>query len=193
MTNRETAGHYDEELKKYEWRFPVWYNSDGSIGKRIWNFKVNNADLIPFMERVQRDFEENNNLFHLKLMSMGVKAYHCNDGWVNRERHRITFIYDMCKTPWFYWYDEDEPLEVGDIILLWNSGDGGRFARITEKIDLCNDSGTFGYELLDGTIDGSDWEYRDEYSEIIEQRKRGKRREERREYFGQLIKKLFWN
>ena len=187
----EKNGPNDKELDKLWWKFPVYYNPDGSIGKRIWDFVVNNADLVPFMEKVQMKFERNNNLFHLNLISMGVKAYHCNDGWVNRERHRITFIYEWCKTPWFYWYDEDKPLEVWDIILLWDIGHGGRFAIITEKIDLCNDSGTFGYELLDGTIDGSDWEYRDEYSEIVEQRKWEEKRKKRREKLRQLTKKLF--
>ena len=79
-------------------RFEQYINSDGTVGKKIpignhgAYIKINDAALVSsFMENHIKQ-EKANEEFHQKLMSLGVRSYRCNDGWVDREKCIVTFL-----------------------------------------------------------------------------------------------------
>ena len=123
--------------------------------------EVHDSRFLPtFLEinaKMKRKMEE----FHNKLMSMGVKAYRCNDGWVDRKNRKVTFFCNE-HDEGYYWGRKD--LEVGDLIFIGNMYDGGRQAKITKCEDLWEyDNGgwsrTYCYEPLGETLDGIDRKY----------------------------------
>lgn len=69
----------------------------------------NDMSLMPSFVELERKFEDVCSAFHDKLMKMGVKSYRVNDGWVNREKNIIHFLYKIGG----YSYDEiAEALEL---------------------------------------------------------------------------------
>ena len=110
--------------------------------------------------------------FHNKLMEMDIKAYRCNDGWVDRKNHYVTFFSDDVKKG-YYWGNKD--LKVGDIIFIGNMDDGGRFAKIIkcDKLWVSYDgkwTRKYGYEPLDETLNGNDRPYITEKTMTIKQK-----------------------
>lgn len=88
---------------------------------------VNDPNEVPSMIRSLQNFYNKSELFHCQLMARGVKAYRCNDGWVDRVKHIVTFFDDERNRGW-YWGNMH--LAKGDKIFLGNPSDGGRFAII---------------------------------------------------------------
>ena len=88
---------------------------------------VNDPAEVPGMIKFIHDINQRNAEFHHQLMEMGVKAYRCNDGWVDRERHIVTF-FDHERDYGWYWGNMN--LAKGDKIFLGNPSDGGQFAII---------------------------------------------------------------
>lgn len=123
--------------------------------------EIHDSRLLPtFIENEKKRRNEMEE-FHNKIMGMGVKAYRCNDGWVNRDDHNVTFFSDD-KEEGYYWGNKD--LEVGDTIFIGNMNDGGRFAKIIkcDKLWVSYDGNwtrTYGYEPLDETLNGNDRPY----------------------------------
>lgn len=117
----------------------------GSIGLRD-----DRPDLVDSFIKTYRASMEKNRIFHDKLMSLGVKAYRCNDGWVDREKHHITF-FDSEAEYGYYW--GSTRLKDGDLIFIGNRAKGGQFAKITGTISkFCGK--TYSYELMDKFLEG---------------------------------------
>jgi hypothetical protein len=123
--------------------------------------EIHDSRFLPtFLEinaKMKREMEE----FHNKLMSLNVKAYRCNDGWVDRKNKKVTFFSDD-QEEGYYWGRND--LEVGDLILIGNMYSGGRLAKITKCGTLWRSyegewSREYWYEPLDETLDGIDNPY----------------------------------
>ena len=106
---------------------------------------VNNPSLIDGVDKLLCDFDERCGLFHQKLLSMGVKAYRCNDGWVDRDRHIITFFDNEVKKGY---YMRNMNLKEGDKIFIGNESSGGQFAIIDKVIDV-GFSAKYHYNLID--------------------------------------------
>ena len=77
---------------------------------------------------------------------MGVKAYRCNDGWVDRDRHIITFFEDEVKKGY---YMGNMNLKEGDKIFIGNESSGGQFALIDNVIDVVFGIAKYHYNLID--------------------------------------------
>lgn len=88
---------------------------------------VNDPAEVPGMIKFIHDINQRDAKFHHQLMEMGVKAYRCNDGWVDRDNHIVTFFEDEREHGW-YWGNMS--LTEGDKIFLGNPSDGGQFAII---------------------------------------------------------------
>lgn len=136
----------------------LYYNHDGTIGKVYdmpcgGQIKVNDARFVPQIENIIAEQETEQEKFHDHLMSIGVKAYRVNDGWVNREKCVVRFFRHEKQHGW-YWGNLN--LNVGDKIFIGNYYDGGRIAEIKELLDygLFNNSRAYKYKPLDKTIDG---------------------------------------
>lgn len=123
--------------------------------------EIHDSRFLPtFLEinaKMEREMEE----FHNKLMSLNVKAYRCNDGWVDRKNKKVTFFADE-QDKGYYWGRND--LEVGDIIFIGDMDGGGRLAKITKCETLWRgyDGGwsmEYGYEPLDVTVAGIERPY----------------------------------
>ena len=123
--------------------------------------EVHDSRFLPtFLEinaKMKRETEE----FHNKLMSLNVKAYRCNDGWVDRENKKVIFFSDEHEKG-YYWGNKD--LEVGDIIFIGNVNDGGRLAKITKCENLWESykgewSRKYWYEPLGVTVAGIERPY----------------------------------
>lgn len=139
----------DEYLIKEKFGIP----GGGSI-------EIHDSRFLPtFLEidaKMKREMKE----FHNKLMEMNVKAYRCNDGWVDRKNRKVTFF---CNEQDEGYYFGRNDLEVGDLIFIGNMYSGGRLAKITrcETLWEHNDgwSREYRYEPLDETLDGIDNPY----------------------------------
>lgn len=122
--------------------------------------EIHDSRILPAFMEIDRKIKEESQVFHQKMMDMGVKAYRCNDGWVYRDEKVVHFDNGDHEVG-YYWSDRD--LKVGDKIFIGCYSDGGRFARITE----CFDEFTVGnhwskeykYEPLDETMDGTEHPY----------------------------------
>ena len=84
--------------------------------------------------------------FHQQLMALGVKAYRCNDGWVDRKQHNVTF-FSHEKEHGYYWADMH--LLPGDFIFIGNAHEGGYFATIDKTINHGYGSTTYHYHLIE--------------------------------------------
>lgn len=98
--------------------------------------------------------------FHELLMSMGVRAYRTNDGWVDREKHIVTLFSDECTYGWYYGVNE---LKEGDKIFIGDESSGGQFAVVDAVVDSFNlgdhDTRKYHYNLIEEYID-RDWKFR---------------------------------
>lgn len=111
---------------------------------------VNNPNEVPGMIKTIQDFKHKSEQFHHRLMEMGVKAYRCNDGWVDRERHIVTF-FDHERDCGWYWGNMN--LTKGDKIFLGNSSDGGQFAIVDGVAEVGCYCIRYYYHLIDEYID----------------------------------------
>lgn len=110
---------------------------------------VNDPAEVPGMIKFIHDINQRDDQFHHKLIGMGVKAYRCNDGWVDRDNHIVTF-FDHEKERGWYWGNMS--LTKGDKIFLGNPSDGGQFAivdGIAEERPWCT---KYHYHLIDEYI-----------------------------------------
>lgn len=63
---------------------------------------VHDLSVLDDILEADRKFYAESYAFHAKLMALGVKAYRCNDGWLDRENHIVTFFADE-REPGYYW------------------------------------------------------------------------------------------
>lgn len=138
-------------------KFPLYINEDGSIGKKIdlgngGYIQVNDATMVGSMIAITNKFNYVCAEFHDKLMSMGVKAYRCNDGWVDRKRC-VAIIDPHERTKGYYWFGN---AEIGDKIFIGNSHDGGRMAEVIKVKEWASGALAFYYKPLEEVIDGAD-------------------------------------
>lgn len=110
---------------------------------------VNNPAMLPGITQSILDFNRESDQFHSQLMELGVKAYRCNDGWVNRDNHIVTFFAFERERGW-YWGNMN--LKKGDRIFLRNPSGGGQFAIIDEVVDKDLRSARYRYQLIDEYI-----------------------------------------
>lgn len=118
--------------------------------------EIHDSRFLPTFLEINTKLEKLKEGFHNKLMSMGVKAYRINDGWVDRKNKIVTFFYDE-QHKGYYWGKKD--LEIGDLIFIGNMHSGGRLAKITkcENIGMFYDGGwsrKYWYEPLNEILDG---------------------------------------
>lgn len=97
-----------------------------------------------------RKFYAECDAFHAKLMAMGVKAYRCNDGWVDRENCIVTFFTDE-REPGYYWGNRN--LKNGDKIFLRGRNDSGLFALVDRVVEIKSYSVRYHYILTDEFLD----------------------------------------
>lgn len=93
---------------------------------------VNNPAMLPGITQSILDFNQESDQFHSQLMEFGVKAYRCDDGWVDRVNHIVTFFAFERERGW-YWGKIN--LAKGDKIFLGNPSDGGQFAIIDRIVE----------------------------------------------------------
>lgn len=110
---------------------------------------VNDPNEVPGMIKSIQDFKHKSEQFHHLLMKMGVKAYRCNDGWVDRDRHIVTF-FDHERD--YGWYWGNMYLTKGDKIFLGNPSDGGQFAIIDGVAEQGWHCVGYHYHLIDEYI-----------------------------------------
>lgn len=89
------------------------------------------------------EFNDDCEVFHQYMMDEGVKAYRCNDGWVDRENNIATF-HDTERDPGYYWYGE---ANVGDKIFIGNAHDFGYYAIVTEIVERLQKFGSVKYRF----------------------------------------------
>ena len=119
--------------------------------------EVHDSRLLPVFLKMNDRFWNTAREFHKKLLDMGVKAYRCNDGWVDRGTLVIHFFSDDNEVG-FYWNGLGN-LDVGDLIFIGSQDTGGRFARIVDKerrFNHCDGSWSQAYHYvpLVETLDG---------------------------------------
>lgn len=174
MATKEKPSNYKNHAQTPEYR-NVWekmsqqfsdtlwdclIHPNGSAEFSLWEWMgavtVNNPNCLPWMlKAIQalREQKEEDKKFHEKLISLGVKAYRVNDGWVDRKNNVVTFFKSE-KSVWYYRWNLD--LELGDKIFLGDQDCGGRFAVITEIGNYGFSSRKYGFEWTDETLDGKD-------------------------------------
>lgn len=138
-------------------RFPLYINEDGTIGKKIdlgngGSIVVNDSNLVGTMMSITNKFNRTCSEFHDKLMALGVKAYRCNDGWVDRKRC-IAIIDPHERKKGYYWFGD---AHVGDKIFIGNSHNGGRMAEVVKVKEWVMGALAFYYKPLEEVIDGAD-------------------------------------
>lgn len=110
---------------------------------------VNDPAEVPGMIKFIHDINQRDDQFHHKLIGMGVKAYRCNDGWVDRDNHIVTF-FDHEKERGWYWGNMN--LTKGDKIFLGNPSDGGQFAIVDGVAEVREWCAKYHYHLIDEYI-----------------------------------------
>lgn len=108
--------------------------------------KVNNPSMIDKIANALREFRDESINWHNKLMEQGVKAYRCNDGWVDRENNVVTFFFND-RTEGYYWGNPD--LTVGDKIFIGNEHSGGRLAIVDIIVRKDSRYGDYHYKFID--------------------------------------------
>lgn len=111
---------------------------------------VNDLSVLDDILRADREFYTECEAFHYKMMALGVKAYRCNDGWVNREHSIVTFHPDD-RTPGYYWGNRE--LKSGDKIFLKGIDNGGQFAYIDYMMEITSFCVRYHYILSDDIMD----------------------------------------
>lgn len=89
--------------------------------------RSDNKEFIDVWNKSQEDYRINLNNLIIYLKSIGVKALHPDDGWVDRKENYITFTY-----PRFLMN-----IEVGDKIALGDV-DNYRIVIVTDIVDFFN-------------------------------------------------------
>lgn len=111
--------------------------------------EINNPKFFHPVVNAISSFQEEAERFHELLMKQGVKAYRCNDGWVDRENQKITFFHDE-RQKGYYWGKLD--LQIGDLIYLGSASDSkGKVARITGVFFKGTLFSEFKYKLIKNT------------------------------------------
>lgn len=111
---------------------------------------VHDLSVLDDILKADRKFNAASDAFHAKLMAMGVKAYRCNDGWVDRENHIVTFFADE-REPGYYWGNRN--LKNGDKIFLRGNDDSGQFALVDRVVKIGSYSVRYHYILTDEFLD----------------------------------------
>lgn len=110
------------------------------------SIRVNNPSMVAGVANTLRDFNAKGLAFHENLLSMGVKAYRCNDGWVDRENHIITFFLNDNTEGW-YWGNLE--LQEGDKIFIGDVSAGGKYAIVDKVIDVQSHYAKYHYNLIE--------------------------------------------
>lgn len=110
---------------------------------------VNNPARLAEVAHTILNFELMSDRFHCQLIEMGVKAYRCNDGWVDRVNSIVTFFAFERERGW-YWGNMQ--LNKGDKIFLGNPSDGGQFAIIDDVAEVNCRYAKYHYHLIDEHI-----------------------------------------
>lgn len=118
-------------------------SSDGSL------IIIHDHDKAPEIMGCLRKFDSERRTFHEKLMSQDVKAYRCNDGWVDRENHNITFFSNE-RQYGYYWGNLN--LKKGDKIFIGDAHDYGKFAIIEDVLSHNLHSAKYHYKLIEDPI-----------------------------------------
>lgn len=114
---------------------------------------VNDPSLVAGIVQVLKESADRDAAFHQKLMSLGVKAYRCNDGWVDRKNHVVTFFQGERTRGW-YWGNLH--LKVGDLAFLGNVCNDGYFIRINGIVKQDYSSASYHYNIVDLPIKNED-------------------------------------
>lgn len=122
--------------------------------------EVHDSRILNSFLEADRKLKEESQAFHKKMMNLGVKAYRCNDGRVDR-KDKVVFFDDYDNEVGYYWGDKN--LNPGDKIFIGSFRNGGRFARIVECTYEYDDGPywirRYKYEPLDETLDGTEYPY----------------------------------
>lgn len=117
------------------------------------------AELAPSIISVQERIRTDAEIFHKKLLSLGVKAYRVNDGWVDRKKRIVTLFND--EHDYGYYYRGEQNINVGDLIAIGTVYSGAMIVKVVEKCvspSWCIEL-RYGEEVLsvvDGVKDGKD-------------------------------------
>lgn len=111
---------------------------------------VHDLSVLDDIMKADRKFYAECDAFHAKMMALGVKAYRCNDGWVNREHQIVTFHPDD-RTPGYYWGNRQ--LKSGDKIFLKGIDNGGQFAYIDYMMEITSFCVRYHYILSEEIMD----------------------------------------
>lgn len=107
---------------------------------------INNPVMAGPVVNALASFFEQACSFHESLMRQGVKAYRCNDGWVDRENHTITF-FERERDEGYYWSDLD--LQPGDLIYIGCASDPkGSFAEIVSVVTKNGYKTEYEYKII---------------------------------------------
>lgn len=82
-------------------------------------------EFVDLYEKIVRDMREEKRLWIRDLRARGIKAAHPDDGWVDRKRDIVQFVY-----PQFI-----DSAKVGDIVALGDS-EKYRLVRLTEHLPI---------------------------------------------------------
>lgn len=107
---------------------------------------VHDMSVLGDILEADRKFYTECDAFHDRMMSLGVKAYRCNDGWVDRENHNLTFFSDE-RTKGYYW--GNMYLEKGDKIFIGDAHSEGKFALIENVVNYGYHCVTYHYSLVE--------------------------------------------
>ena len=107
---------------------------------------VNNPSLVPEVAAQLKESRDREVAFHQQLLSLGVKAYRCNDGWVDRQNHIVTFFRDERNRGW-YWGNLH--LKSGDLIYIGNAYKDGCFARVDMMTGSSSTFSSYHYDIID--------------------------------------------
>lgn len=107
---------------------------------------VHDMSVLGDILEADRKFYAKCDAFHDRMMSLGVKAYRCNDGWVDRKNLNITFFHNE-RTKGYYW--GNMYLEKGDKIFIGNAHSDGKFALIENVVGHGLYSVTYHYNLIE--------------------------------------------
>ena len=86
------------------------------------------------------------------LLTLGAKAIHPDDGWVNAARSTVTFVY-----PQFC----DKNLRSGDLVVLGSAGYRHRWVKLIEKLDNPLLSDAWRFEITQAPVASVPHEYQD--------------------------------
>ena len=107
---------------------------------------MHNPEILDSILESERRFNSECDAFHDRMMSMGVKAYRSNDGWVDRVNHNLRFFAEE-RTKGYYWGNLH--LQKGDKIYIGDAHDEGKFAIIESVVDKSNSSAKYHYILVE--------------------------------------------